>query len=727
MIFLQIRYYANFGTTALHAENEKLLTLPEQINPLPKYTHTINMDYFSDFGSKAVNAGYYKNLTVKNEIPHALQKPPLPLVEESYPQEISPPEDNLTKNADHENIEELLELNKLHAIFEPINKATLSAQISSPIIKINKLMGESFDSDEILIQLDDTVYQAYLSKWESALAKASTVLHAKQQLFQDGVSSLFDIKEAEAAVAAANAEVTLAKNQIQCCKIRGPYHGKVASLSIQTYELPQVGQALIDIIGDQILIAHFLFDASNLSKISLNQPMDILVKETGQKIQAKIIRIGAVIDPASSTVKVDAEIDNHDLNLVAGMTGYASLIDVSTSFIDILKDFYSEGPQHLALIKFNKIKEPIIKDHSIYLKGLTPKYEEGHKIHSIEDSSQLSDALNEYPNQDNLNDAINVDSIKTSLNLADDDPLGRSLISQTLSEYPNDVQIAPDQHFFTYNALEENPSLNLRQAVPKGALEYKFPESLPIEQPYGSVNNVSAFFHDVKHIDELIQPYVHDTAKIKPIGQIQISQNTLEFENIENNYSISLPVEQPYGSVNNVSAFFHDVKHIDELIQPYVHDTAKIKPIGQFQISQNTLEFENIENNYSIEDMVIGQKILEEDEIQSQEEYVQTIMTLYQEEIVHTSKDQTSTDNESEHKTIEEPIIRDHEVFIYGLLPHHEIVFNQLNKHLEILIPVSRQTPEIIKSPAAEKGISPIETQKLLIENIQNGRPKEIP
>ena len=57
--------------------------------------------------------------------------------------------------------------------------------------------------------------------------------------------------------------------------------------------------------------------------IKLGKEIKIDILETGKTITAKISRIGAVIDPSSATLRVEAEIDNRNGNLKAGMSGTA--------------------------------------------------------------------------------------------------------------------------------------------------------------------------------------------------------------------------------------------------------------------------------------------------------------------------------------------------------------------------------------------------------------------
>lgn len=205
----------------------------------------------------------------------------------------------------------------------PRHRTSLSAEIASPVVSINKKMGQSFKKDEVLVKLNDVLFQSNIKKAEAALEKAKVELNAKKQLYQDNVASLFELKEGESNVATAQADLALARRNLEGATIHAPYDGKVVAVNIEEYETPQLGKSLIEIVDDEIMIAKFLVPSSYLPKISTGMPFDIVIKETGEKIPAKITRIGSVIDPSSGTVKIEADVDNSKNTLRSGMAGRA--------------------------------------------------------------------------------------------------------------------------------------------------------------------------------------------------------------------------------------------------------------------------------------------------------------------------------------------------------------------------------------------------------------------
>jgi membrane fusion protein (multidrug efflux system) len=213
----------------------------------------------------------------------------------------------------------------IRIILDPKRVTVISSLITAPVRAINKRMGESFEKDFILIELDDEIFLARFKETQAHQQKAALKLSAMEQLFKDDSASLFELKEAEALLAEAEATLSIAKKDLDACKINAPYSGKVVAIAYEEYELAHKDKPLIEIIDDSTLVAKLLISSEYLDQLKIGNVLEVSIEETKSKEKAVIQRIGAVIDSTSSTIKVEAEIDNSDKHLKAGMTGRTSI------------------------------------------------------------------------------------------------------------------------------------------------------------------------------------------------------------------------------------------------------------------------------------------------------------------------------------------------------------------------------------------------------------------
>lgn len=214
---------------------------------------------------------------------------------------------------------------EFRVVLDPRQSTTISAQINSSVMEIPKEMGDPFHPGDTLIKLDNAVFRATHKKAQFLLERAQEQLSAKKQLFEDNVASAFELKNAQAEAASAEADFITAAEQLNHCLIKAPYAGHVENLLINEHEVIQPGQPLLEIVNDKTLLAKLLIPSYYFDKITLGETLEIQLKETNSSVEAIVTHIGAVIDPASSMMKVFAEVDNRNGQLRAGMTGTTNL------------------------------------------------------------------------------------------------------------------------------------------------------------------------------------------------------------------------------------------------------------------------------------------------------------------------------------------------------------------------------------------------------------------
>lgn len=216
-----------------------------------------------------------------------------------------------------------LGVNAYQVVLDPRHKTGLYAEVNFPVKKIWKKLGDRFEKGETLIQLENTVPLGNYDKAVAQKEQAVTKFEAVNQLFKENLSSFFELKEAETEIAKSKAELIIAEKNLYSTHIIAPYSGIIDTIYIEEHELPSNGKELMKIIDDEVLIARFLVPSRLFPIIRVGLPFTIHISETGQEIEVKVSRIGGMIDAVSSTMKIEAELDNHERKFKAGMSGIA--------------------------------------------------------------------------------------------------------------------------------------------------------------------------------------------------------------------------------------------------------------------------------------------------------------------------------------------------------------------------------------------------------------------
>ena len=266
------------------------------------------------------------------------------------------------------------------AILTPRWQAVLSAEVSGQIVAINKELGERFERGDVLVKLDDLTYrvnketaQAKVQAAESDLAQVQKLAadrtrqrHTKavleaaaanfvavQNLYNDGHASQVDLENAkrDATIAKteceladsvsakelikAKRELVIARGQrdiaddgLDACAIRAPFGGRVARLFVHEHEFVERGTPLMETVDDHVLLTKFLLPSALFRSVHKGQELKLFVVEASETVVATVSHISAVLDPASVTFEVYAEVDNTERNLWAGMNGSLSLSEI---------------------------------------------------------------------------------------------------------------------------------------------------------------------------------------------------------------------------------------------------------------------------------------------------------------------------------------------------------------------------------------------------------------
>lgn len=208
-----------------------------------------------------------------------------------------------------------------NVVLEAEHLTVVYAQLTSPVLKVHKKMGDAFEKDELLMELDKRVFESNLQKAKALVAKFEVELNAKKRLYADDALSQFELEDTLAQLAGAEADYVIAQKMLEDTSIRAPYEGHVVKVAMKEFELAQTGKELLTLVDDSYLYAKFLVPSHYLQCLQTGMTLEIFLREKGEKVEAVLTRIAPVIDPASSTVLAEARIDNTKRTLLPGMTG----------------------------------------------------------------------------------------------------------------------------------------------------------------------------------------------------------------------------------------------------------------------------------------------------------------------------------------------------------------------------------------------------------------------
>jgi len=196
-------------------------------------------------------------------------------------------------------------------------------ELQAPVLKTPVLEGQSFEQGDLLIELDCSGFEAERRAAKAAANAAGIESNTKRILYRRQAAGRGEYDLARALAERANAEHEVLAVRNQKCSFLAPFTGRVVALNSQVHEYPPRDRPLITIINDSRLELEMVVPSQWLVWLKTGTGLQFLVDETGAKLSAKIVRMGAEVDPVSQTIKVIAAFDREGLNVLAGMSGTA--------------------------------------------------------------------------------------------------------------------------------------------------------------------------------------------------------------------------------------------------------------------------------------------------------------------------------------------------------------------------------------------------------------------
>ena len=209
----------------------------------------------------------------------------------------------------------------MRAQLMPRRYTTLGAEIGAKVNRLGFREGERFREGDRLIEFDCSIQVAQHDRALAQQFAAKNVLTGSQRLAELKAIGGVELRNAEAEVQKAGAEVAFSKATLEKCVVLAPFPGRVAEQKVREQQFVQPGQLLLDILDDSALELEFIAPTRWLAWLKPGYAFRVRVEDTGKTYPARVQRVGARADPVSQTVKAVAVIDGQFAELLAGMSG----------------------------------------------------------------------------------------------------------------------------------------------------------------------------------------------------------------------------------------------------------------------------------------------------------------------------------------------------------------------------------------------------------------------
>lgn len=214
----------------------------------------------------------------------------------------------------------------IRGLVVPLNHARLSSRLQATIASIGPENGERFAAGDVLVQFDCTSFEAERERVRAEAQAAEASLAVKRELANSGNSSKLQAVLAEAELKKTRAAVNVADKQVSDCRILAPYDGRVVERIANAHETVGFRDPLIDIVADRALELRVFVPSRALRTVDRGSSLELTVDETGERLPARVIALGARIDNVSQLIEIRAAFTGDAPKLLPGMSGNVTFL-----------------------------------------------------------------------------------------------------------------------------------------------------------------------------------------------------------------------------------------------------------------------------------------------------------------------------------------------------------------------------------------------------------------
>ncbi|MEP1444811.1 MAG: efflux RND transporter periplasmic adaptor subunit [Paraglaciecola sp.] len=196
----------------------------------------------------------------------------------------------------------------------------VTTQTSDIVQKIHFDDGDLVKQGQLLLELNDVEEKARLAELNVNLQEALKQLKRIKNLAKNNVASEQLLDEQLAKVNVLNAQMDVAKTQLDQLLVKAPFDGILGVRQISVGALVTPGDVVTTLDDLSFIKVDFDIAESHLASIALGQKIRATsVAYPGKVFEGQITSIASRVDPSTRSVQIRANIQNEDLKLRPGM------------------------------------------------------------------------------------------------------------------------------------------------------------------------------------------------------------------------------------------------------------------------------------------------------------------------------------------------------------------------------------------------------------------------
>lgn len=210
---------------------------------------------------------------------------------------------------------------------ESDQQAMVVSQITGVVLEIRAEEGQYVEAGTVLARVEPDRYRLEVQRGDAALKRLEMDFRRKKELFDRKLVSAEDFERVSAEYEAQKAQVALAELDLRYTEIRAPISGYVSERLIRAGNLVELHQPVYRITSYDPLLAVLHVPERELRVLHPGLEVSVRLDALpGRVFTGTVTRISPVVDPATGTFRVTAEIEDPDSVAMPGLFGRVDIL-----------------------------------------------------------------------------------------------------------------------------------------------------------------------------------------------------------------------------------------------------------------------------------------------------------------------------------------------------------------------------------------------------------------
>ncbi|MCG8015200.1 MAG: efflux RND transporter periplasmic adaptor subunit [Candidatus Thiodiazotropha sp. 'RUGA'] len=207
----------------------------------------------------------------------------------------------------------------------PNRSIEVRAQTASKVAELPFAKGQKVVAENVIVELDGEDRHAQLKQAEAAVDRFELEVAGARKLEQRGLQSENQLKSALASLAAAEADLKRARLELDYIQIKAPFSGILEQRYVELGSHLEKGDKVALILDESVLKAVGLVSQQAAGKLAMGQLIKVRLLD-GQEAEGHITYISQLGDSETHSFRVEAEIDNQDGRINAGVSAELRIV-----------------------------------------------------------------------------------------------------------------------------------------------------------------------------------------------------------------------------------------------------------------------------------------------------------------------------------------------------------------------------------------------------------------